>query len=83
MADCYRSPKLFKKADKIIIPSLQSRVNPDFKTTLLKNRENKAQMIELIFEYIQTEALLCLELLGLQEIILSSEDDCLKDTAIR
>ena len=84
VADCYRSLKLFKKgvdgnqADKIIIPSLRSRVHPDFKTTLWKNHENKAQMIELIFQYIQTETLQCLELLGSQEIVLSSKDDCLK-----
>ena len=80
VADCYRSPNLFynggddTQADKVIIPSLQSRVRPDFNATLLKNCE----LIELIFEYIQTEALQCLELLGSQEIVLSSQDDCRK-----
>ena len=45
VADCYRSPKLFKndvdgnQIDKIIIRSVQSTVHPDFKTTLLKQRE--------------------------------------------
>ena len=46
VADCYRSPKPFKngvdgnQTDKIIIRSVQSRVHPDFKTTLLKHSAN-------------------------------------------
>ena len=51
LADSYRSVKLYKngvdgdQADKILIPSLQSRVHPNFMTTVLKNRENKARLI--------------------------------------
>lgn len=84
VADCYRSPKLFKngvggnQADESIIPSLQSRVHPDFKTTLLYNHGNKTGMIELIFDYTKTEALQYLELLDSQGIVLPSEDECHK-----
>ena len=65
VADCYRSLKLFKngvdgnQTDEIIIRSVQSRVHPGFKTTLLKNRENKARMVEFIFEYMQIKTLQC------------------------
>ena len=80
----YRPLNLFEndvhgnQVDKIIIPSLQSRVHPYFKTTLLKNRQNTARTIESIFEYMHAEALQYLELLDSQETVLSSKDDCHK-----
>ena len=54
VADNYTSVKLYKngvpgdQTDKILIPSLHSRVHPDFRTTILKNRENKVRLIQLI-----------------------------------
>ena len=86
VADSYRSVRLFKngvdddQANKILITSLYSRVHPDFKTTVLKNRENKARLIELIFQYIKNEAVRCFEVLNCEEIVLSSEDECVRIT---
>ena len=82
VTDNYTSVKLYKngvlgdQADKILIPSLHSRVHPEFKTTVLKNRENKVRLIQLIFEHIRTNALRCLEALGSSIMVLSSEDEC-------
>ena len=82
VADCYRSVRLFKngedgsRSEKILMPSLSARVHPDFKTIVLKNRENKARLIELTFDYIKNEGLHCLETLNSQEMVLSSEDEC-------
>ena len=62
VADSYGSVKLFKncvvgnQADKILIPSLKSRVHPDYSSVVLKNRENKTRLVELIFEYIEKNA---------------------------
>ena len=84
VTDHYTSVKLFKngvpgdQAEKILMPSLHSRVHPDFKTKILKNRENKARLIQLIFEYIKTNALTCMEVLVSSTIILSSEDECVR-----
>ena len=82
VADKYTSVKLHKHGvpgdqfDKILIPSLHSRVHPEFKTTVMKNRENKARLIQLIFEHIKANALNCLEALGSSTMVLSSEDEC-------
>lgn len=82
VADKYTSVKLHKHGvpgdqfDKILIPSLHSRVHPEFKTMVLKNRENKVRLIQLIFEHIKTNALSCLEALGSSTMVLSSEDEC-------
>ena len=63
-------------ANKILIPSLKSRIHPEYMTTVLKNRENKSRLIELIFDYIKTNALECFEQLASEEIVLASEDNC-------
>ena len=82
-ADSYGSVRLFKRgengdqADKILIPSLKSRVHPQYSTTVLKNRDNKARLVELIFEYIERNARACFETLHSAEIVLSSEDKCI------
>ena len=82
VADNYSSVTLYKngvpgdQTDTILIPSPHSKVHPDLKTTVLKNRENKVRLIQLIFEYIKANALKCLEALGSSTIALSSEDEC-------
>ena len=56
VANSYVAVKLYKngapgdQADKVLILSLLSRVNSDSKGTTLRNRENKACLIELIFQ---------------------------------
>ena len=56
VANSYGAVKLYKngapgdQADKVLILSLLSRVNSDSKGTILRNRENKACLIELIFQ---------------------------------
>ena len=82
VADSYNSVKLFKKGDhvnlsgKIFIPSLNSKVAPDFKK-LLRNRDNKARLIQLIFEYMKHSGAQCLDILDSKQIVLSSEDECI------
>ena len=44
----------------------------------MANGENKARLIELIFEYIKEESKRCFEILGTNMIVLSSESGCVK-----
>lgn len=87
VADSYGSVKLFKngvvgdQADKILIPSLKSRVHPDYSSVVLRNRENKTRLVELIFEYIEKNAESCFEKLGSKQIVLSSEERCVTITS--
>ena len=54
-ADSYILVKLFKngvvgdQADTIIIPSLKSRVHLEYASVILKNRENKSQLVNADF----------------------------------
>jgi hypothetical protein len=82
VADSYKTVTLHKRGDRgdeterIYIPSLQSRVVRDFNQRILRNRENKARLIELIFEYIKSQGRECLTILNSSEMVLSSEDEC-------
>ena len=85
VADSYQSARLSKNGryheetpGKIIIPSIFARVHPDFKTIVLKNPENKARLVELIFQFIKSNSLECFQLLQTRVIVLSSEDECVK-----
>mgnify|MGYP003327236149 CR=1 FL=1 len=48
----------------------------DYNQRILRNRENKSRLIELIFEYIKSQGSECLTILNSSEMVLSSEDEC-------
>ena len=66
-------------ARKIIIRSEKSKIPRNF-NEFLKNGENKARMIELIVKVIKQNAV-STTLLDLEEIFISTDNDCSKVTA--
>ena len=87
VADSHDSVKLFKDAvaddhaEKILIPSLKSRVHANYSTVVLRNRDNKTRLVELIFEYITNNTETCFQKLESKEIVLSSAERCVKITS--
>ena len=57
--------------------SLLPKVLSVFHNSILRNSDNKKRVIELTLEYTERETRHYLELFGISEIILSSENKCI------
>ena len=63
-------------SSKVIIKSLQTKVQPDF-CKFMKNGDNKSRLIDLIFEYITSNKLKVINYLRTTKIMLSSDNKCI------
>jgi len=65
------------QSEPINISSLKSKTPSDFRERVLKNAANKSRLVELIFQYICENKKDVVELLNLEEIVMSAEEECL------
>ena len=64
------------QSEPINISSLKSKTPSDFRERVLKNAANKSRLVELIFQYICENNEDVVELLNLEEIVISAEGEC-------
>ena len=64
------------ESDPIQIASLQSKTPGDFRQRVLNNSQNKARLIELMFDYIKTHKNECLHILKCETIVVAGEESC-------
>ena len=88
IADCYQNPSIKRaeqlsrgESESIHIASLQSRIPSDFKFRILRNADNKKRLIDLMFEFIESQAEYCLGVLDTTKIVLSSDNNCISVSA--